>query len=225
MRPPTTTRAPRAALLVLVVVVAVALAAACGGGEDGDEAGPATAAPATTSATAPATTAPAPRLGPDAPEVVLPTGGTTTLTIADELSRTLSDSLITLLPFAPATAGDAGIAFPIGGGSLLADRPAGDVHHLGGLVFVRGDTELVMTALVLDADGRQVTAIAGGGVLPLLDLDLASVRTSGDAREVTFAGIGARLTAEGAIALNGVFGVNAFRAGLPVGALTIRALV
>ncbi len=187
-------------LIALVALLAVGVAAC---GDDDDDAGDG------------ATTA--------APTTLTLTGESTTLALDAGTADVLTQNDIQVAPIAPATAGDAGIAFPITGGSVEAETLAGTIEHSGGLRFSAGGVDLDLTDFVIDTTAGTLTATAAGAQVPILDVDLTGLQRSDDGGTIVLEGITVALGADGAAALNDTFGVSLFEAGLPIGDVTIRA--
>ncbi|MDP8937494.1 MAG: hypothetical protein M3O23_07165 [Actinomycetota bacterium] len=125
------------------------------------------------------------------------------------------------------------VGFPITGGfaAIHSDRSyqpgyiAGTVIHQGsGLKFSKGNTSLEVTNFVVDPGSSILTATAGGkSGIPLLFLDGTNVKASAEGSDVVLDGTVAKLTSEGASALNSTFGVTAFKEGLPLGVVHLVA--
>ena len=188
--------------LLAALVAALALGVAACGDDDDDAADGATTAAASALAL---------------------TGESTTLSLDEGTAGVLTENDITVAPVAPATAGDAGIAFPITGGTVDAESLAGTIEHSGGLRFSAGGTDLDLTDFVIDTAAGTLTATAAGAQVPILDVDLTGLQRSEDAGVIVLEGITVTLGAEGAAALNDTFGVTLFEEGLPIGDVTVRA--
>lgn len=125
------------------------------------------------------------------------------------------------------------VGFPITGGvaAIHSDRSyrpgyiAGSVIHQGsGLKFSKGNTSLEVTDFVVDPGNSVLTATAGGKTgIPLLFLDGANVKVGSEGSSVVLDGTVAKLTSQGAAALNSTFGVTAFKEGLPLGVVHLVA--
>lgn len=179
-------------------------AAACGSDDNKDS----TTAPATTAAAAPVALA----------------GKDTTLVLNPATGKVLKANQVTVTPVGPAKAAGDGIAFPITAGSINTESLAGTVDHSGGLKFSAGGKSLEVTDFKVDTVNKQLVAQAGGAAVPLLNLDLASVKkASGPNGEIVVSNVSTTLTTEAAAALNSTFGVTLFKAGIPMGDVTITA--
>lgn len=142
---------------------------------------------------------------------------------------------VAVAPVGSATfnSGTGTVAFPITGGfaAIHSDQSykpgyiAGTViHQESGLKFSKGSTTLEVTDFVVDPGNSILTATAGGkpGV-PLLFLDGTNVKISTQGSDVVLDGTVAKLTAEGAAALNSTFGTTAIKEGTPLGVVHLVA--
>ena len=159
-------------------------------------------------------------------KTVKPTGGATTLRIAPETAKALSDLGVSVGVLAPARATKSGPAFPIAGGRVHAGTLAGRIRHAGGLRFRAGKTVVRATRFTIRVTKHpDLTAKVGGGRIRLLALDLRKARVVTRGNRVTVGRVGATLTGPAAKALNAAFGVTAFTPGLQIGTATVRARV
>ena len=119
-------------------------------------------------------------------------------------------------------------AFPIPGGELDLGSLKGEVDHAGGLTLQAGATQVNLSSYTIDTTGA--TPVLTGlvklndsvlGRLPLFDITLVSAPVvrglHARAGSVQLDNVKLTLNAEAAEALNAVFNVTAFQAGLPVG--------
>jgi hypothetical protein len=151
-------------------------------------------------------------------------GGTTTLALDPGAASALASLGIEAGPVAPATAGDEGVSFPITGGKASAKTYAGAIRHSGGLRLSRGATSVELTSFTINVDSDpDLTALAGGQRLSILNLDLARLDAQVSGRRITLSGVKASLTATAAGALNQVFSTDAFTEGLVIGTATVAA--
>jgi hypothetical protein len=188
--------------LALLVALGLALGlAACG--DDDDDAEATTAAPE--------------------PTMLMLTGETTTLALDADTAAILTENGVEVAPIDPASASDAGIAFPITGGSVDAESLAGTINHSGGLTFSAGGTDLALTDFEIDTTAGTLSAMAGDDRVVILDVDLTGLERSDDEGTIVLEGITVALSADGASALNTTFGVDIFEEGLAIGDVTIRA--
>jgi hypothetical protein len=152
-------------------------------------------------------------------------GGATTLTLDPATAQALTGLGVSVTPVDPAKANEDGsISFPITGGSL--GDPRSTIEHSGGLSFAAGATTLTATDFVVTTKGARgvLTATVGDAQVPLLKLDLRKAQAGRSGAATTLAPIAATLTKEAAGALNATFGVSAFKAGLPIGTVAVKAL-
>ena len=82
--------------------------------------------------------------------------------------------------------------------------------------------ELTSFTINVDSD-PDLTALAGGQRLSILNLDLAQLDAQVSGRRITLSGVKASLTATAAGALNQVFSTGAFTEGLVIGTATVAA--
>jgi len=200
----------------LLTVMALAAActfglAACGGDDDDSSGGAATAEMTDTADTAMAT-------------ALMLDGEETVLALDADTAGVLEENSVTVTPVAPATAGDAGIAFPITGGEVDSESLAGTIDHSGGLTFSAGGTDVELTDFVIDTEAGTLTATTGDGAeLPTLDVDLSGLERSDEGGAIVLTGIATTLSGDAAQALNDAFSVELFEGGLPIGEVTVRA--
>jgi hypothetical protein len=161
------------------------------------------------------------------PAELLFDGGATTLALDPGFAATLQSLGIAAGPAAPASANpDGTIALPITRGRVNAKTLAGSVDHAGGLVFSRETTALTARDTILYTSGLgRLTADLGSGRLEVLALDVANAAERSAGLTETLSGIVARLTPDGATALNQAFGTTSFAAGQVLGAMTLTAHV
>jgi hypothetical protein len=162
-------------------------------------------------------------------------GKQTAVTLDAGTAGALKSLGVTVAPTGKATFDSATstVAFPITGGfaaihSNLGYQPGyivGNVVHEGsGLKFSKGAKSIEVTNFVVDPGASILTATAGGkSGIPLLALDGTNVKVSTEGSDVVLQGTVAKLTAEGAAALNSTFGVTAFKVGLPLGVVRLTA--
>lgn len=150
-------------------------------------------------------------------------GEKTVLTLDDAVVSVLEQNKVKVAPVEPAGPDDAGVQFPITGGSVDSETLAGSIEHSGGLLFsVRGDT-LEVTDFVADTESALLTATAGAAELPILALDLTRVKKSTKGGAIVASRIAVSLTGYGAAAMNAILGVKIFKEGLGLGELTVTA--
>lgn len=196
-------------LSVLPVLAVVALGvAACGSSSSSS----------TTTSSTPTTTTPA-----SAPVAVA--GRSTVVVVNPATAQALKQNAITVTPIAPASA-KTGLVFPVSGGQIVVASLAGTVDHTGGLSFSHSGKSVQLTSFIINTTTKQLTALAGGQRVPILNLDLAALkRASGPNSTVIASNIKLTLTSQAATALNSGLGVSIFKAGLPFGVATLTVAV
>jgi Htaa len=151
-------------------------------------------------------------------------GGATTLALDQGAAQALQSLNIQAAPIDPASAGGAGLSFPITGGKANAETFAGSIRHSGGIRLSRGDTVVDLTAFTIKVDSSpDLTARVGDGRVSILDLDLSQLEASVRGRRVQLSGVRATLTATAAQALNQAFSTDAFKEGLLIGTASVAA--
>lgn len=161
-----------------------------------------------------------------AADAVLEPAGATSLTLEGGTAKALTGLGVRVTPVGPATTAKGAVAFPVTGGvvhDLGAARAR--VMHSGGLEFRAGSTRLRATDFDVRLGASPVlVATVGGKKMPLLRLSAAKAKVSFDkGRDLMVSGVTARLSAEGAKALNATFKVSAFTAGMVIGTTSTRA--
>ncbi|MDQ4068670.1 MAG: hypothetical protein M3203_04215 [Actinomycetota bacterium] len=162
-------------------------------------------------------------------------GKTTSVTLDAGTARALQSLGVAVAPvgsgrFDSATST---VSFPITGGfaaihSDLGYKPgyiAGHVlHEASGLKFSKGNRSIEVTDFVVDPGNSILTASSGGkSGIPLLFLDGTNVKVGMEGSDVVLQGTVAKLTSQGAAALNTTFGVSDFKEGLPLGVVRLVA--
>lgn len=198
----------RRALLTAVLLSLVALLSACG---SSDEQGGPSLAPAS---------------GP-APAPFAPPAGSTTLAIDIQTAGVLEDNGLELAAVAPAretgsSPRDLALHFPIIGGEIRPDTFSGRIEHRGGLSVSDGRHRVVFRDVVVNTAARQLTADAGAGRIPLLNLDLGPGKNSERTGILELSGVLATLAAPAANAISAALKTAVLRAAEVVGTLTIR---
>jgi len=118
-------------------------------------------------------------------------------------------------------------AFPIPAGEIDLGTIKGEIVHTGGLDLAAGALRVNLGSFVIDTTGA--TPVLTGlvkvndsvvGRLPLFDLGLSSaptVKRNARVGQLRVGDVAVTLTGDAAAALNSVFGVSAFTAGIPIG--------
>jgi hypothetical protein len=162
-------------------------------------------------------------LAPAASADVGLSGGSTTLRLSSSTAKALGSLGVKVAPTGRARAAGGGVRFPISGGSIDPRTAAGRIDHSGGLRLSAGGKRITLSDYRV-AVGRKImlSARVGSGRVHILELaGRAKVTRSGFNTNVS--GLRARLTAKAATALNGTFGVTAFKKGLTLGTVTVRS--
>lgn len=155
-------------------------------------------------------------------------GGDTRVQLSGDLVGALTSLGVSVRATYPARLRGAHAGFPIPGGELDLGSLKGEVDHAGGLTLQAGATQVNLSSYTIDTTGA--TPVLTGlvklndsvlGRLPLFDITLVSAPVvrglHARAGSVQLDNVKLTLNAEAAEALNAVFNVTAFQAGLPVG--------
>jgi hypothetical protein len=161
------------------------------------------------------------------PAQVRLSGGATTLSLDPGTAAALTGLGVTPSVIAPGTAGAAGLAFPVTGGTLAAGTFAGRIDHSGGIALTAGATRVELTRFRIEvATTSQLTALVGGTTTRVpLSVDLSGAKVGLSKRTAVVRGAKVALTSEAATALNTAFGTTALKAGVPLGTADVRAKV
>lgn len=162
-------------------------------------------------------------LAPAASADVGLSGGATTLELSSSTAEALGSLGVTVAPAGRGRPVRGGVRFPISGGSIDPRTAAGRIDHRGGLRLSAGGRRITLSDPRV-AVGRKImlSARVGSGRVHVLELaGRARVTRSGFNTNVS--GLRARLSAKAATALNGTFGVTAFRRGLTLGTVSVRS--
>jgi hypothetical protein len=150
------------------------------------------------------------------------TYGATTLTLDPAAASALQSLGVTPAPIAPATAGAAGLRFPITD-SLLQTALTGTITHSGGISLTAGSTTVSLTDFWIKLGAAPtLSADVGGTRVTILDLSLTGARARLADGRLRLGPVTATLTPAAADALNAAFGVTAFTPGLTLGTATIH---
>lgn len=136
------------------------------------------------------------------------TGGTTTLKLAPGAAKALDSLGVTAT----------GTRYAITGGHVNPRTFAGRITHRGTLTLAKGSTVVRLSNFTARIGKRSVLR---AGALRVGTLDLTGLKVRG----TTLSNIRLELSSAAAAALNEAFGVTAFRQGLELGTLTVRARV
>jgi len=154
-------------------------------------------------------------------------GGDTQVTLSPTFLGALDSLGVSASPTFPATIRRGVARFPIPTGEVDAESFKGEIVHNGGLNLAAGALTVNISSYVIDTTGGApvLTGLVKVndslvGRIALFDLALSSapqVRTYGRYGNLRIRDVAVTLNAEAAGALNDVFGVTAFSAGIPIG--------
>jgi hypothetical protein len=162
-------------------------------------------------------------------------GGRTSVSLSGDFVNAL-----TALKVTPGTVGSGrlrqGVAsFPITSGAGDLGTVKVEINHRGGLSLTAGTTIVELTDYsITNLDGKPVlTGLVKAndnlvGRVPLFNLELTSgpkTQTNHGATQLLLTGVKVTLTQTAADALNGVFGVTAFKQGLSIGTANVNSLI
>ncbi|MGH2993137.1 MAG: HtaA domain-containing protein [Solirubrobacterales bacterium] len=151
------------------------------------------------------------------------TGGDAGL-VLDPAARSKFDSQgITRNVVSPATRQGDAFGFPVLGGEVTEDGSSGDVRLDGGIRLTKGGTNLELTKMRIHLGDGEITAIVDGQRRTVMSFNANKVEATVTGDNVTLSGIAAKLTEEGAGAINDAFGGSAFSEGNPLGAFEVEA--
>jgi hypothetical protein len=184
----------------------------------------------TGSAATAASAAASQRTGAQAAGAVHLRGGATAVTTAPGIAPALLKNGIVPLATWPgtqsvlsATSGPAArFAFPVTGGTVTLSPLGGKVRHAGGILFlnVANGKNIKVSRFTIDLSHGDLTGIVNGNPkarVALFRLDLSHARLAAGKHIITARGIGLKLTAAAAAALNAALGTKLFSAGLTLG--------
>jgi hypothetical protein len=161
-------------------------------------------------------------------------GGKTSVTLSSDFTNAL-----TTLKVTPGTIGNGrlkqGVAsFPITSGAGDLGTVKLEVNHRGGLSLTAGKTVVELTDYTIsNLDGQPVlTGLVKAndslvGRIPLFDLALSSgpkTQAAHGFTQIELSGVKVTLNKTAATALNGVFNVTAFQAGLNIGTAKVQGV-
>lgn len=129
---------------------------------------------------------------------------------------------ITASAIDPATQGAGKFGFPITAGKVSPDGGSGSVRLDGGLRLTKGGTNLDLTKPKIDLAAGEISAVNAGNRGTILSFDADQPNTTVKGKAVTITGIEARLTADGASAINTAFGGSAFSQGQAFGEFEVK---
>ena len=151
--------------------------------------------------------------------------GQTRLTIAKSTAGALSHLGVAVSPTGPARAAGRHVRFPITGGKIDPATAAGKIKHRGGLRLKAGKTKVVLDNYTVNV-GRKITLSARLGKSRVTILNLTGTpKVTRDGFGTNVSGLTAKLNRTAARALNGAFGVTAFKNGLTLGKVKAQAVL
>ena len=112
--------------------------------------------------------------------------------------------------------------FPVTGGRVSLSPLGGTIDHRGGILFINKNNgkKIKVSRFTIDLTHADLTGIVNGNPkarVPLFRVDLSRARLAAGKHVVTARGIGLRLTAAAAKALNAALGTKLVSAGLRLG--------
>jgi hypothetical protein len=143
--------------------------------------------------------------------------GQTRLTLNKGTAAALTHLGVKVSPTGPARAAGRHVRFPVTGGSIDPATAAGTINHRGGLRLKAGNVKVKLDNYRVKV-GSKITLSArlGGERVTILKLTGAP-KVTRDGFGTKVSGLTAKLNKTAARALNGAFGVTAFKKGLPLG--------
>ena len=157
---------------------------------------------------------------PSANAAVSLSGGDTRLTLDKGTAKALTSLGVAVSPTGPARAQGRHVRFPISGGSIDPASAAGTINHRGGLRFKAGKTKVTLKDYRVTVGSKiRLSARLGNARVTILDLT-GTPSVTRDGFNTNVSGLTARLNRTAARALNGAFGVTAFKKGLKLGKVT-----
>ncbi len=161
--------------------------------------------------------------------------GITTVKLSGTFTSALQSLNVTPGTVAPTRIRNGSAWFPVTGGAIDLDTAAGNIIHSGGLTLEAGGIKVSLQSFIIDTTGAApvLTGLVAVndkllGRVPLFNLALPSGFTlplKPEGRFVELKGVGVTLTSQAAGALNGVYSVSAFAAGLDIGTADVFAVV
>ena len=164
-----------------------------------------------------------------APAVHLRGGATAVTTAPGIATALLKNGIVPLATWPgsqsalfPETGPAARFTFPVTGGRVTVSPLGGKVNHAGGILFlnVTNGKTIKVSRFTIDLSRADLTGIVNGNPkarVPLFRLDLSHAKLAAGKHVITARGIGLKLTAVAAKALNASLGTKLFSAGLKLG--------
>lgn len=149
-------------------------------------------------------------------------GGSTRLTLDKGTAQALAGLGVKVAPTGPARAKGRKVTFPVSGGAIDPASAAGTIEHRGGLRLSAGGTRVTLKNYTVSV-GRRITLSAQLGRSRVTILNLTgSPRVTRSGFGTNVSGLTAKLNKAAAKALNGAFGVKAFKKGLELGKVRVK---
>lgn len=151
-------------------------------------------------------------------------GGATTLQLDSGTAKALKSLGVSVTPVRGASAGSAGVRFPITGGNIDPANARGVIRHRGGLRLRAGGTSLTLSdyTVSINKSSTMSARVNGGPRLGAFVPVVGKARITRDGLGITVSRVDLHLSTKGAAALNRTFGVTAFKPRLKLGTVTVR---
>jgi len=158
--------------------------------------------------------------------------GRTSVKLSSTFTSALTDLNVSVGRVFPTEVENGSVGFPVTGGAIDLDTASGNILHSGGLTLKAGDVKVALQSFIIDTTAKPVITglvVVNGklvGRLPLFDLTLPagfSLPLHLKENRLVLKDVGVTLDATAAGALNGVFNVNAFAPGFPIGTAQVVA--
>jgi len=158
--------------------------------------------------------------------------GRTSVKLSSTFTSALTDLNVSVGRVFPTEVENGSVGFPVTGGAIDLYTASGNILHSGGLTLKAGDVKVALQSFIIDTTAKPVITglvVVNGklvGRLPLFDLTLPagfSLPLHLKENRLVLKGVGVTLDATAAGALNGVFNVNAFTPGFPIGTAQVVA--
>jgi len=151
------------------------------------------------------------------------TGGDAALPLDAAFRSELTDQGITSSAVSPATKSGNRFGFPVEGGKVSEDGSSGQVRLDGAIRLAKGTTRLELSKSRIHVEDGKITTVVDGTRMELMSFDPNRVQPAIGGDNVTLTRIEAKLTQDGAAAINDAFGGTAFSDGDAVGTFQVDA--
>lgn len=148
-------------------------------------------------------------------------GGQTELALNASTLSTLGTLGLTPGIVAPGTLSGTTASFPITGGKVNTTNLSGSITHSGGISLTAGATRVELLNFDIQAP-KLLASVNGTTPAAIIDLDASKAKITVSGRNVTVAGVDAKLSSVGANGLNAAFNTTALSAGIPIGTATVK---